>query len=240
MKSDFHFLARSLGPSSWFWCPASAFIRVTHALHPQLRSTWPLGAADGDPHPEQEPGFERNPTEQPMWLVKVPRYLSQPWSGASGSGQVGKLQMARDPGKSELFFTLQEELTGIQDAAGHPRPLRAPGEHPVLLRGGGGTRGQALAVRAEDAQDRLSLEGQWCSAWNADLPRVTAPGGGRECTESGLAAWSAPCRSRHMPGTTNYKPVANHPCTWNMRRKGKKMESEGGQRPGVNLALRCL
>lgn len=138
MKSDFHFLARSLGPSSWFWCPASAFIRVTHALHPQLRSTWPLGAADGDPHPEQEPGFERNPTEQPMWLVKVPRYLSQPWSGASGSGQVGKLQMARDPGKSELFFTLQEELTGIQDAAGHPRPLRAPGEHPVLLRGGRG------------------------------------------------------------------------------------------------------
>ncbi|XP_036203214.1 general transcription factor IIF subunit 2-like [Myotis myotis] len=68
-----------------------------------------------------------------MWLVKVPRYLSQPWSGASGSGQVGKLQMARNPGKSELFFTLHEGLT------------RAPGEHPVLLRAErAGPRGAGL------------------------------------------------------------------------------------------------
>ncbi|CAK6441100.1 unnamed protein product [Pipistrellus nathusii] len=34
--------------------------------------------------------------EQPLWLVKVPKYLSQQWAGASGSGEVGKLQVVQN------------------------------------------------------------------------------------------------------------------------------------------------
>lgn len=62
-----------------------------------------------------------------------------------------------EPAQPESVFTLNEELTRIQDPAGGPELLRAPREHQVLPQR---VRGQALAVMTEeDAQARLSLEG---------------------------------------------------------------------------------
>ncbi|XP_076728737.1 general transcription factor IIF subunit 2-like isoform X3 [Callospermophilus lateralis] len=36
-----------------------------------------------------------------MWLVKVPKYLSQQWAKAPGRGEVGKLRIAKNQGKTE-------------------------------------------------------------------------------------------------------------------------------------------
>lgn len=60
-----------------------------------------------------------------------------------------------EPGKSELFFTLQEDLTGAQDAADTPGHSALPGSMGAPAAG----ERAGPRVLAEDAQDRLSLEG---------------------------------------------------------------------------------
>ncbi|XP_016089255.1 general transcription factor IIF subunit 2-like [Sinocyclocheilus grahami] len=46
-----------------------------------------------------------------VWLVKVPKYLSQQWAKASGRGEVGKLKIGKAQGKTAVSFSLNEELT---------------------------------------------------------------------------------------------------------------------------------
>ncbi|NXP55576.1 T2FB factor, partial [Heliornis fulica] len=91
-----------------------------------------------------------------MWLVKVPKYLSQQWSKASGRGEVGKLRIAKNQGRTEVSFTLNEELASISDIGGKPTSVSAPREHPFLLQSVGG---QTLTVFTESPVDKLSLEG---------------------------------------------------------------------------------
>lgn len=75
--------------------------------------------------------------------MKLPKYLSQQWSEASGSGEVGKLQIAKNRGKSEISFILNKELTDIRGTDGQPAPVIAPREHQLVLQG---VRGQVLTV----------------------------------------------------------------------------------------------
>ncbi|KAK4830170.1 hypothetical protein QYF61_008681 [Mycteria americana] len=104
-----------------------------------------------------------------MWLVKVPKYLSQQWNKASGRGEVGKLRIAKNQGRTEVSFTLNEELASINDIGGKPASVSAPREHPFLLQSVGG---QTLTVFTESSvesqpeeksesssTDKLSLEG---------------------------------------------------------------------------------
>ncbi|NXK75563.1 T2FB factor, partial [Amazona guildingii] len=91
-----------------------------------------------------------------MWLVKVPKYLSQQWSKASGRGEVGKLRIAKNQGRTEVSFTLNEELASINDIGGKPASVSAPREHPFLLQSVGG---QTLTVFTETSVDKLALEG---------------------------------------------------------------------------------
>lgn len=68
-----------------------------------------------------------------VWLVKVPKYLSQRWQKAPGNGDVGKLKITRSkfPGqKPEVVFTLNEPLTKPA-----PGELPCPQEHKMVLTG---------------------------------------------------------------------------------------------------------
>ncbi|KAF2975210.1 hypothetical protein EK904_003218 [Melospiza melodia maxima] len=48
-----------------------------------------------------------------MWLVKVPKYLSQQWSKASGRGEVGKLRIVKSLRPVVAFLsTSVAELVG--------------------------------------------------------------------------------------------------------------------------------
>nr|XP_032646349.1 general transcription factor IIF subunit 2-like isoform X1 [Chelonoidis abingdonii] len=83
-----------------------------------------------------------------MWLVKVPKYLSQQWTKASGRGEVGKLRIAKNQGRTEVSFTLNEDLASINDIGGKPASVSAPREHPFLLQSVGG---QTLTVFTESS-----------------------------------------------------------------------------------------
>ncbi|KAH0624427.1 hypothetical protein JD844_031852 [Phrynosoma platyrhinos] len=83
-----------------------------------------------------------------MWLVKVPKYLSQQWNKASGRGEVGKLRIAKNQGRTEVSFTLNEDLANIDDIGGKPTSISAPREHPFLLQSVGG---QTLTVFTESS-----------------------------------------------------------------------------------------
>uniref|UniRef100_A0AAV2LML9 General transcription factor IIF subunit 2 n=1 Tax=Knipowitschia caucasica TaxID=637954 RepID=A0AAV2LML9_KNICA len=81
-----------------------------------------------------------------VWLVKVPKYLSQQWAKAPGRGEVGKIRICKkgNLGKPEVTFTLNEELTIIEGI----NTVAAPREHPFTMQSVGG---QTLAVFTEMA-----------------------------------------------------------------------------------------
>ncbi|KAI1885050.1 hypothetical protein AGOR_G00216190 [Albula goreensis] len=81
-----------------------------------------------------------------VWLVKVPKYLSQQWAKATGRGEVGKLRIGKSQGKAEVSFTLNEELTTIDSIGEKSALVRAPREHPFTMQTVGG---QTLAVFTE-------------------------------------------------------------------------------------------
>ncbi|KAF7238657.1 General transcription factor IIF subunit 2 [Varanus komodoensis] len=82
----------------------------------------------------------------------VPKYLSQQWSKASGRGEVGKLRIAKNQGRTEVSFTLNEDLANIDDIGGKPTSISAPREHPFLLQSVGG---QTLTVFTESFVGKL-------------------------------------------------------------------------------------
>ncbi|XP_060050796.1 general transcription factor IIF subunit 2 isoform X2 [Erinaceus europaeus] len=83
-----------------------------------------------------------------VWLVKVPKYLSQQWAKAPGKGEVGKLRIAKNQGRTEVSFTLNEDLANIHDIGGKPASVSAPREHPFVLQSVGG---QTLTVFTESS-----------------------------------------------------------------------------------------
>ncbi|KAL6484757.1 hypothetical protein MHYP_G00068020 [Metynnis hypsauchen] len=82
-----------------------------------------------------------------VWLVKVPKYLSQQWGKASGRGEVGKLKIANQ-GKTTVSFNLNEELTVVESSGETASSVRAPREHPFSMQSVGG---QTLAVFTESS-----------------------------------------------------------------------------------------
>ncbi|XP_073436384.1 general transcription factor IIF subunit 2 isoform X2 [Dendrobates tinctorius] len=84
----------------------------------------------------------------------LPKYLAQQWAKASGRGEVGKLRIVKNQGKTEVSFTLNEELASIQDIGGKPASsfVTAPREHPFQLQNVGG---QTLTVFTESLSEML-------------------------------------------------------------------------------------
>ncbi|XP_028584650.2 general transcription factor IIF subunit 2 [Podarcis muralis] len=167
-----------------------------------------------------------------MWLVKVPKYLSQQWNKASGRGEVGKLRIAKNQGRTEVSFTLNEDLANIDDIGGKPTSISAPREHPFLLQSVGG---QMLTVFTESSlesqtdekpeissSEKLSLEGivvqraECRPAANENYMKLKR----LQIEESSKpVSWTM---QLDKAVTTNYKPVANH--QYNIDYEKKKKE----------------
>uniref|UniRef100_A0A8C6XAC2 General transcription factor IIF subunit 2 n=1 Tax=Naja naja TaxID=35670 RepID=A0A8C6XAC2_NAJNA len=142
-----------------------------------------------------------------MWLVKVPKYLSQQWSKALGRGEVGKLRIAKNQGRTEVSFTLNEDLANINDIGGKATSISAPRDHPFLLQNVGG---QTLTVFTESSGEKLSLEGivvqraECRPAANESYMKLKR----LQIEESSKpVSWTM---QLDKAVTTNYKPVANH------------------------------
>uniref|UniRef100_A0ABK0LKU9 General transcription factor IIF subunit 2 n=1 Tax=Rattus norvegicus TaxID=10116 RepID=A0ABK0LKU9_RAT len=154
-----------------------------------------------------------------VWLVKVPKYLSQQWAKAPGRGEVGKLRIAKNQGRTEVSFTLNEDLANIHDIGGKPASVSAPREHPFVLQSVGG---QTLTVFTESSSDKLSLEG--IVVQRAEC-RPAASENYMKLKRLQIEESSKPVRlSQQLDKvvTTNYKPVANH--QYNIEYERKKKE----------------
>ncbi|XP_048833838.1 general transcription factor IIF subunit 2b [Brienomyrus brachyistius] len=166
-----------------------------------------------------------------VWLVKVPKYLSQQWAKASGRGEVGKLRIVKNQGKAEVSFTLNEELTTIDCVGEKASSVRAPRDHPFTMQTVGG---QTLAVFTENssgqsedrsegsAPDKLVLEG--VVVQRAEC-RPAVSENYMQLKRLQIEESSKPVRLSQQlekPVTTNYKPVSNH--TYNVEYEKKKKE----------------
>ncbi|XP_046886661.1 general transcription factor IIF subunit 2-like isoform X2 [Hypomesus transpacificus] len=155
-----------------------------------------------------------------VWLVKVPKYLSQQWAKASGRGEVGKLRIGKNQGKAEVSFTLNEELTVID---GIDKTVRAPRDHPFTMQSVGG---QTLAVftesSSEQPRDKIALEG--VVVQRAEC-RPAVSENYMRLKRMQIEESSKPVRlSQQLDKavTNNYKPVANH--SYNLEYDRKKKE----------------
>uniref|UniRef100_A0A2K5CFH2 General transcription factor IIF subunit 2 n=1 Tax=Aotus nancymaae TaxID=37293 RepID=A0A2K5CFH2_AOTNA len=134
---------------------------------------------------------------------QVPEYLSE----------VGKLWIAKTQGRTEVSFTLNEDLANIHDIGGKAASLSAHKEHPFVLQHVGG---QILAIFTEGSSYKLSLEG-------IVVQRA-------ECQPAAEES-SKPVRiSQQLDKvvTASFEPVANHQYNTEYERKKK---ADGKQAP---------
>ncbi|XP_078736230.1 general transcription factor IIF subunit 2 [Lampetra fluviatilis] len=157
-----------------------------------------------------------------LWLVKVPKYLSQQWGKATERGEVGKLKISKGQGKTEVSFVLSEELAGggVQGTSAKSTAISTPRDHVLALQG---VAGQSLGVFTEGSSgkqtdatsgnvvyDKLFLEG--VVVQRADCRPVVGESY-MKMKRMQIEESSKPMRlSQQLEKavTTNYKPVANH------------------------------
>ncbi|XP_018584883.1 general transcription factor IIF subunit 2b isoform X1 [Scleropages formosus] len=166
-----------------------------------------------------------------VWLVKVPKYLSQQWAKAQGRGEVGKLRISKNQGKAEVSFTLNEELTVIDSVGDKGSQVHVPREHPFTMQMVGG---QTLAVFTETSSgqseersdssvpDKIALEG--VVVQRAEC-RPAVSDSYMRLKRLQIEESSKPMRlSQQLDKavTTNYKPVANH--AYNVEYERRKKE----------------
>ncbi|XP_006802467.1 general transcription factor IIF subunit 2-like [Neolamprologus brichardi] len=91
-----------------------------------------------------------------VWLVKVPKYLSQQWDKAAEKGEVGKITIGKKQGKTEVCFSLSDELIALDAVGENDASLEVPKDHPFTMHPVGG---QTMAVFSHSNTDEISLEG---------------------------------------------------------------------------------
>ncbi|XP_045909379.1 general transcription factor IIF subunit 2-like [Micropterus dolomieu] len=91
-----------------------------------------------------------------VWLVKVPKYLSHQWDKATEKGEVGTLTIGKKQGKTEVHFSLNEELTALGALGEKDASLQVPRDHPFTMNTVGG---QTMAVFSHSEAGEISLEG---------------------------------------------------------------------------------
>ncbi|XP_062288239.1 general transcription factor IIF subunit 2-like [Scomber scombrus] len=153
-----------------------------------------------------------------VWLVKVPKYLAQQWDKATEKGEVGKITIGKKHGKTEVHFSLSEELAAVgeKDAS-----LKVPRDHPFTMHAVGG---QTLAVFSQRDKDEISLEGM--VVHRAEC-RPVVNDNYMKLKKLQMQESSKPQRlSQQLERaiTTVFKPVANH--DFNVEYE-KKKKSEG-------------
>lgn len=154
-----------------------------------------------------------------VWLVKVPKYLSEKWKKAPGSCEVGKLKITRSRisgAKPEVLFTLGEQLSlpDTSPTATESEKMGVPREHKFVLNGIGNQNLVVLSqVPTADADlgstDKLSIEGKVTQ--RAECRPVAND------TYMKLKRWQLESKNKPMRQikqldevVNNYKPVKEH------------------------------
>lgn len=166
-----------------------------------------------------------------VWLVKVPKYLSEKWKKASGKCEVGRLKITRSrlPNtKPEVTFTMSEAQQK-QEVAGNPTVT--PKEHKFLLTGVGN---QNLVVfseqketpsgtSAEEISDKIAIEGKVIQRAEC---RPVADSNYLRLKKQQMTTSNKPEREVKLISTVvnPYKPVSDH--VGNIAHQ-KKMKEDG-------------
>ncbi|KAM6979156.1 general transcription factor IIF subunit 2-like [Tautogolabrus adspersus] len=156
-----------------------------------------------------------------VWLVKVPKYLSQQWDKAKEKGEVGKITIGKKHGKTEVRFSLNEELTALGDVGEKDASLQVPRDHPFTMHAVGG---QTMAAFSQSDTDGISLEGMVvhraeCRPVVNDNYMKLKKLQIRESTKPQRVS-----QQLERAVTTIFKPIANH--DFNVEHD-KKKKSEG-------------
>ncbi|XP_039884229.1 general transcription factor IIF subunit 2-like isoform X3 [Simochromis diagramma] len=156
-----------------------------------------------------------------VWLVKVPKYLSQQWDKAAEKGEVGKIAIGKKQGKTEVCFSLSDELIALDAVGENDASLEVPKDHPFTMHPVGG---QTMAVFSRSNTDEISLEGM--VVHRAECRPVV--------TDNYMKLKKLQIKESIKPQrlsqqleravTTIFKPVANH--DFNMEYE-KKKKTEG-------------
>uniref|UniRef100_A0A8C6TXG8 General transcription factor IIF subunit 2 n=1 Tax=Neogobius melanostomus TaxID=47308 RepID=A0A8C6TXG8_9GOBI len=162
-----------------------------------------------------------------VWLVKVPKYLSQQWDRATEKGEVGKITIGKKQGKSVVSFKLNQELTGLDAQGEKEASLCVPRDHPFNMQSVGG---QTLAVFSQSDKvsvfvaDEISLEGM--VVHRAECRPVVNDNYMKLKKQQTKESTKPQRLSQQLERavTSVFKPVANH--TFNLEYE-KKKKSEG-------------
>ncbi|KAG7502521.1 general transcription factor IIF subunit 2-like [Solea senegalensis] len=158
---------------------------------------------------------------QGMWLVKVPKYLSQQWDNAAEKGEVGKITIGKKQGKTEVHFSLDAELSALGATEEKGGLLQVPRDHPFTVHTVGG---QTLAVFSQSSTDEIRLEGM--VVYRAEC-RPVVNDNYMKLKKLQIKESTKPQRiSQQLERavTSVFKPVANH--DFNVEYE-KKKKSEG-------------
>ncbi|KAF6738697.1 General transcription factor IIF subunit 2 [Oryzias melastigma] len=128
-----------------------------------------------------------------VWLVKVPKYLSQQWDKATEKGEVGKITIGN--GFPQVCFSLSEDLAALGSAEEKDASVQVPRDHPFTMQTVGG---QTMAV--------FSQSDTGVSAADGSLDCESAPQ-----TRSGIMSFGdAVVCSLYLPDRRSAPPPLAH------------------------------
>ncbi|KAH3810558.1 hypothetical protein DPMN_138952 [Dreissena polymorpha] len=169
--------------------------------------------------------------ERGVWLVKVPKYLSEKWKRASGKGEVGKLKIisTKIPGaQPEVTFSMNEAQAQVQVPG---RGTATPKEHKFKLTGVGNqnlvvfSENKGEGTTAAEITERIAIEGKVIQ--RAECQPVVDKSY-MQLKKRHVEDSNKPKREiKQITGVvTTYKPVSNHAANIEHEKKIK----EGGKR----------
>jgi len=193
-----------------------------------------------------------------VWLVKVPKYISDRWEKASPNTEVGKLRIKKIPGaKHEVNFTLSDsicaQMTGLSEndktalVRNSSTAMQIPKEHKFKV---SSIAAQTLGVFSHtsvnqeanpNSADKLSIEGKVvqraeCCPNNGSLYSQIK----REAIQKkGEPQRKMERLDKHVPIT--FKPIANHAeniaAARQKKIEGKKMRDDKDKVQEILFAL---
>lgn len=83
-----------------------------------------------------------------VWLVKVPKYISECWKKASPGDEVGKVVISKQKGSSEVKFSVNDRLAAA-DAMMSDEPATIPTDHIFTMTG---IANQTMCVLSTESQ----------------------------------------------------------------------------------------
>lgn len=164
-----------------------------------------------------------------VWLVKVPKYISQRWDAAPGNIEVGRLKITKASGqKPAVSFTLSEAVLAMERAT-------IPKEHQFVISSVGGQTLGVFSQTAAGSSDAVVPQPETVAIEGKVIQRA-------ECRPRADASYMQlkrhTIRSSARPGRTlktiadvvHVKPVSDHRHNLEYARKkkeqGKKMRDD--------------